>query len=272
MTRKRRISYRDWLNREPAGTPEEAPRAIAPDAPPPADPVAPPVEEAAARPPVEAPPPAAAAPIREPGPVAEVAPESEPVAEPVAALDVEIEVEVEAEIEAEAEAAESGDEPEAAAEPLSPFAAPTSYEEAEAAHLVFRVGRELFALPLNAVEEAIDVDRVQRVPEMSAAMLGVLSVRGALVPVYAGGAVLGTPAGAQKAALVFTTERGRLALAVDDVDDVLSLPAERLARAPVDFADALLVGVARRGNDLIGVLDATALIAACRADAALETA
>ncbi|MDE3129414.1 MAG: hypothetical protein KGL38_15500, partial [Gemmatimonadota bacterium] len=75
-----------------------------------------------------------------------------------------------------------------------------------------------------------------------------------------------------RAALVFTTERGRIALAVDDVDDVLPLPPEARGRAPLDFGDALLVGVARRGADLIGVLDPAALIAACRADRALETA
>ncbi|MDE3215585.1 MAG: chemotaxis protein CheW, partial [Gemmatimonadota bacterium] len=165
---------------------------------------------------------------------------------------------------------DSADEP--APAPVAGGAGGAGAGVAESAHLVFRVGRELFAIPLDAIEEAVDVDRVQRVPEMSAAMLGVLSLRGELVPLYASAGVLGAAADASRAALVFTTERGRIALAVDDVDDVLPLPPEARGRAPLDFGDALLVGVARRGADLIGVLDPAALIAACRADRALETA
>lgn len=208
MTRKPRISYRDWLNREP---PER---------------------------------------------LTDAAPQPEPA--PVTERDGGADV---------AKAAEP-----APLEPVEGAGTDAAVGITDASHLVFRVGRELFALPLDAVDEAVDVDRIQRVPEMSAAMLGVLSLRGALVPLYASAAVLGAPADASRAALIFTTDRGRIALAVDDVEDVLPLPPEARGRPPVDFGDALLIGVARRGTDLIGVLDPGALIAACRADRALETA
>ncbi|HUX33308.1 MAG TPA: chemotaxis protein CheW [Gemmatimonadaceae bacterium] len=156
-------------------------------------------------------------------------------------------------------------------EPAVAFA-PAPAPPAEREHLVFRVGRELFALPLDAVDEAIDIESVQHLPEMSAAMLGVLSLRGSLVPLYAPAATLGVAAARGTAALVFVTPRGRVALAVDDVDDVMDIAPDALQRAPMDFGDGVLVGVARRGADLIGVLDAGALMAACRAEPVLETA
>lgn len=156
---------------------------------------------------------------------------------------------------------------EAAIEPAAPPAPP-----AEREHLVFRVGRELFALPLDAVDEAIDIESVQHLPEMRAAMLGVVSLRGSLVPLYAPAATLGVAAAHGSAALVFVTPRGRVALAVDDVDDVMDIAPDALQRAPMDFGDGVLVGVARRGGDLIGVLDAGALMGACRAEPVLETA
>ncbi|HVA56936.1 MAG: chemotaxis protein CheW [Gemmatimonadaceae bacterium] len=148
----------------------------------------------------------------------------------------------------------------------------TVVEAADEGYLVFRVGHELFALPLDAVEEAIDLDQVQPIPEMSATMLGVVSLRGELVPLYAPSALLGVTADSQAAALIFVTARGRVALAVDDVDDVMTISPAELLRAPMDFGDGVLVGVARRDADLIGVLDPEALVAACRTDPALETA
>ncbi len=140
------------------------------------------------------------------------------------------------------------------------------------AYLVFRIGPELFALPLDQVEEAIDVEQIQRIPEMSATMVGVLTLRGASVPVYAPSAALGVAVETHAAALIFVTLRGRIALLVDDVDDVLDLAPDEIHRPPVEFADTVLAGVARHGSELIGVLDAASLIAACRAEPAMETA
>ncbi|HEU4989062.1 MAG TPA: chemotaxis protein CheW [Gemmatimonadaceae bacterium] len=156
--------------------------------------------------------------------------------------------------------------------PARPKAEPEAPATAPAEYLVFRVGRERFAVPLDTVDEAIDLDEVQRIPEMRGAMLGVLTRRGASVPVYAPAGPLGVAADTHRAALIFQRPRGALALAVDDVDDVVELTPEAIRRAPLDFGDGVLVGVARRGPDFVGVLDAGALIAACRAEPVLETA
>ncbi len=151
--------------------------------------------------------------------------------------------------------------------PPAPAIAP---ERGPTEHLVFRLGRELFAVPLEAVEEVLDIDRIQRLPEMHSTMLGVLKVRGRTVPVYAPALPLGVSGHVSRAALIFVRERGMVALAVDDVDDVLSTTEDQVQRSPLEFADGVLVGVTRRGRDLIGVLDADALIAACRAEPVLE--
>ena len=238
MKQTPRISYREWLNREPSAEPElppaggEQPRPNA---------------EYAAH----------TAQLREP---AETAAEtaSEAVVEP--AVEPTVEPTLEPAVEPTIEAA------------IEPAIAPAPAPPAEREHLVFRVGRELFALPLDAVDEAIDIESVQHLPEMSAAMLGVLSLRGSLVPLYAPAATLGVAAAHGSAALVFVTPRGRVALAVDDVDDVMDIAPDALQRVPMDFGDGVLVGVARRGPDLIGVLDAGALMGACRAEPVLETA
>ena len=138
-------------------------------------------------------------------------------------------------------------------------------------HLVVRVGPEWFALPLDAAEEALDVGELHPLPEMGDTMLGVFSLRGALVPLFTPVGPLGVPLALGGAAVVFAVAGGRVAIAVDDVDDVLPIRPSELRRAPFDSSDGVLVGVVRRGRDLIGVLDAAALVGACRAEPVLET-
>jgi purine-binding chemotaxis protein CheW len=132
--------------------------------------------------------------------------------------------------------------------------------------LMFRVGPERFAVELLCVEEAIDLVEPHHVPEMPPAMLGVITVRDTLTPVFSPDDALGVAAEHKGAALIFRSNRGRFALAIDDVDDVMTLDLAQLRDAPgVDGSDPLVLGVARNGNGIVALVDAEALIAACQA-------
>ncbi len=132
--------------------------------------------------------------------------------------------------------------------------------------LMFRIGTERFAVELASVEEAIDLPEVHHVPEMPPAMLGVITVRGALTPVFTPDEALGVPVERRSAALIFRAERGRFALAIDDVDDVMSLDLALLRDAPgVDGSDPVVLGVARNEGSIVALVDAEALVEACQA-------
>jgi purine-binding chemotaxis protein CheW len=139
--------------------------------------------------------------------------------------------------------------------------------------LVFRLANELFGIELAAVEEAIDLPPLRHVPEMPPAMLGVITVRGSLTPTYSPEGALGLALASRASALIFKRGRGRVALVVDDVDDVCTLDLSQLRDAPGgDAGDGILLGVVRRTDALLGLVDAEALIAACQAVPVLETA
>jgi purine-binding chemotaxis protein CheW len=172
---------------------------------------------------------------------------------------------------------------EAPGEPVAPAptadASPRSLRELARARagtaelLVFRIAGERFGVELAAVEEAIDLEQVHHVPEMPAAMLGVVSVRGALTPVYSPRAPLGVPLAGSASALIFRRGAARVALAIDDVEDVLTLDLGLLREAPgVEAGDGVLLGVVRTADLLLALVDADALLAACRSIPALETA
>jgi purine-binding chemotaxis protein CheW len=137
--------------------------------------------------------------------------------------------------------------------------------------LMFRIGPERFAVELICVEEAIDLPDVHHVPEMPPAMLGVITVRGTLTPVFTPDAALGVPVQGKSAALIFRSDRGRFALAIDDVDDVMTLDLSLLRDAPgSDVADSVVLGVARNEGAIVALVDADALVLACQAIPALE--
>ena len=139
--------------------------------------------------------------------------------------------------------------------------------------LLFRVADERFGLALTAVEEAIDLPPVFHVPEMSSAMLGVITVRGTLTSVFSPAAALGLTLHDGASALIFRRGRSRVAIVVDEVDDVTSLDLALLRDAPALHAgDGIVLGVVRQRDAILAIVDADALLDACQAVPLLETA
>jgi purine-binding chemotaxis protein CheW len=139
--------------------------------------------------------------------------------------------------------------------------------------LLFRLGEELFGMELTGIEEAIDLPQIRHVPEMPPAMLGVITVRGSLTSIYSPEQALGVTLASRGSALIFRRGAGRVALVVDDVDDVFTLDLALLRDAPgLDASDGVLLGVVRRTDALLALVDAEALIAACQAVPVMEIA
>ena len=138
--------------------------------------------------------------------------------------------------------------------------------------LMFRIGEELFATDLASVEEAVTLPEIHHLPEMPAAMLGAFNLRGRLTPVYSPSHVIGVPLrGDAQAALLVRSGTRRLGLAVDDVEDVFQVDLATVREAPgTDDADGILLGVAHHGKELVAIVDAEALVAACVTGHAME--
>jgi chemotaxis signal transduction protein len=103
-------------------------------------------------------------------------------------------------------------------------------------------------------------------------MLGVFSIRDALVGAYDAGVLLGVASSARSTALVMRGRERKLAIVVDDVEDVATILLDDLADPPVVEADGLMLGVFRHNGRLVALLDADTLLAFCRADGATENA
>lgn len=131
--------------------------------------------------------------------------------------------------------------------------------------LLFRQGGELFALALCAALEVVEMPVLDAVPDMAGDMLGVVPVRGSYVPVYAPESALGLAAASTHAALLMLRRDGRVVgVALEDVEDVIVVDVSRLHHPHATAAGAgVVLGVERRGSDLVSVVDADALVNAC---------
>lgn len=130
--------------------------------------------------------------------------------------------------------------------------------------LLFRQGGELFALALRAALEVVEMPALERVPDMTAGMLGVFPVRGAYVPVYAPESALGVPITTPHAAVLILRRGDRpIGIALEDVEDVIMVDQSRLHQPLGATGAGVVLGVERRGGDLVGIVDADALVEAC---------
>ena len=114
-------------------------------------------------------------------------------------------------------------------------------------------------LELAHVVEVIRIDGVHPVPSQERSVRGVVQVHGRILPVVHLGALLEAgpcPPAAADLAVVVVLEGRRLCLEIDDAEVVVRQPA-----MPVPPGSALpwAIGVARYSEELVPLLDLTAL-------------
>jgi purine-binding chemotaxis protein CheW len=127
--------------------------------------------------------------------------------------------------------------------------------------LVFRVGTERFAVTLSAVDEVVDAPHVRPLPDAAQQVMGIATIHGALVTIFDPRPLLNVSGAVDDAALLFQRGTGRVGVAVGGVYDTVLVDRSEVRPAPgADVSEKLLIGVVRRGKELIAILDAAALV------------
>lgn len=126
-------------------------------------------------------------------------------------------------------------------------------------YLVVRALGAPYGLPLGHVVEVSDLSEVLDVPRAHPAVRGLTPQRGRLVPLIHLGALLAgraAPTERGRTAILIRLGARQVALEVDDADEVV-----RGKPLPVPHGEDLpwALGVARRGDHLVPVLDLDAL-------------
>jgi chemotaxis signal transduction protein len=137
--------------------------------------------------------------------------------------------------------------------------------------LVVRIGAERFGVPLDAIDELLEEPRVRSVPGAPGHLLGLITMGDATLPLYSPSLLLGAEPRGEHVALVMHGGGIRMAIAVDDADDVISIVLAEVLDAPrTGHFDDVVLGVAWHEGELLTLLDPRAIVAsyAARPEAA----
>jgi len=137
----------------------------------------------------------------------------------------------------------------------------------------FYVGDETYALPMVGIQEVLRVCDIAPVPGAPAQVLGVINLRGRVVPVVALRRLLELPPHPETAEsmrlVVVEVERESVALVVDAVAGLANVPSGMIEPAPPVGSRALPIsGVMAVAEEILLLLDADAVVAECRGRAA----
>lgn len=136
--------------------------------------------------------------------------------------------------------------------------------------LLFRLDRELYALPSSSVREIARYRNFTPVPGAPQALPGIISQRGAILPVVELRLLLGLPAAplSRAARLVIAwSAEVEMALVVESVLDLLDLPADELeppSAIPAPGHANPILRLLRYESEPVALLDPAALVAALR--------
>jgi purine-binding chemotaxis protein CheW len=128
--------------------------------------------------------------------------------------------------------------------------------------LVFRVGDDLFAAEVDAVERVLRYEAPRRVPDLPAWIEGVIEHRGQIVPVINLASRFELPAApptSRSRCVIFAVGSGWVAVVVDGVVGVTPIPTTALTPPPPlvrGLAGTYLRGLAQRDGHTMLVLDA----------------
>ncbi|MCC6465407.1 MAG: chemotaxis protein CheW [Planctomycetes bacterium] len=123
--------------------------------------------------------------------------------------------------------------------------------------VAFSIGGEEFVLDIACVEQIIRAVPVTRVPRMPEHVLGVINVRGKVVPVISGASRIGLEGDEKPRRVILCSREGRRAgLLVDNVKELLRIPRDLLFPPPTVMGgmNAVLVQAVVRLDERLLIL------------------
>jgi purine-binding chemotaxis protein CheW len=126
--------------------------------------------------------------------------------------------------------------------------------------VVFSVGAEEYALPIEAVHEIIRFTEPRSVASEVAWIRGVIGRRGKIIPVFDLAARLELAGAEPGKIVILESGTGQVGVMVDKVEEVLTVTADQLETVPTADADAI-EAIAKLDDRLVILLNPEGLFA-----------
>lgn len=128
--------------------------------------------------------------------------------------------------------------------------------------LIARIRGEHFAFDVDLIEEAVDAAGLEPFPHLPAGALGVLRSRGVAHTVWSPEPLLRVAPVEPRTVLFLRAEDASVAMAVDDAEDLITLPHDHLRSLKgIDDGAGLVLGGFQTGETFATVVDVRVLAA-----------
>lgn len=132
-------------------------------------------------------------------------------------------------------------------------------------YLIFCIEKEYYAIPITKVQEVIRFVPITPLHEVSSFLKGVINLRGRIIPVVDMRLKFGLPEKEYSDRTVFiiveilgTKDVYSVGLAVDSVQDVIEIDAEKIEKTPevgFKFKSKYLYGIVQVGENMVMILN-----------------
>ena len=146
----------------------------------------------------------------------------------------------------------------------------------EIQYIVIRLGEEQYGINIGYVDNIVRMPRVTRVPKSQPYYIGVINLRGEVVPVMSLRKRFGLEAdeytGATRIIILKLKDQSMIGVIVDEVKEVVNLEESEIEKVFYDVKDeksSYISGIGKHNGELISLLDIGAVISDKDKDSAM---
>lgn len=136
-------------------------------------------------------------------------------------------------------------------------------EEEKIQYIVVRIGDEQYGIDISYIDNIVRMQRITRVPKAAAHYVGIINIRGEVVPVMSARLKMGLGEDEitkQSRIIILKLEiQGMVGVLVDEVKEVLTLGETDIDRN-TKKSDTYINGIGKKGDDLISLFEISALV------------
>ena len=126
--------------------------------------------------------------------------------------------------------------------------------------VVFHIGKERYAVPIEQVNEIIGYVAPTKIPLSREYILGVINLRGRIIPIINLGqkiCIKNEKRNDEQKIIIIEDSEGAFGAIVDEVEDVTRIPKDSIKKINYDVCNGneYIIGIAKQDNYLIVILD-----------------
>ena len=133
-------------------------------------------------------------------------------------------------------------------------------------YIVIRIGAEQYGIDITFVDNIVRMVNITRCPQVAPYVLGVMNLRGTVIPVMSLRVKMGLEADeitkASRIIILKLEQHGTIGILVDEVREVITLESEQIEKVSTENAPdkvSFVQCVGKVGPDLVSILDLNAV-------------